>query len=90
MAWIIDKDFIADPNAKPGTNANAVGVMGPHWYSGDGAELSCRFRIRDDDGVLYYEGRSSDYDFRPLEDFGMPNAGATRIEYFSRSEWREL
>jgi hypothetical protein len=31
-AWIIDKDHIADPSAKPGTNINAVG---PLWDFGE-------------------------------------------------------
>jgi hypothetical protein len=37
----------------------------------------------DDDGKLYYAGTIwGDYDgFEPLDDFGMPNAGCTSIEY---------
>lgn len=81
MPWIIDRDFIADTNAQPGTNANAVGVAGPRGYAGDGSELACQFRIRDDDGEIYYEGRADSETFDPLEDFGTPNAGATHIEY---------
>jgi hypothetical protein len=86
MAWIIDKDHIADPKAKPGTNNNAVGLMGPRSYKGDGTELIHRFRMKDDDGELYYSGRcSSDNDdeaLGPLDNFGTPNAGATIIEYW--------
>lgn len=82
MAWVIDKDHIGDSNAKPGTLQNAVGLVGPRSYKGDGSELGCKFRMHDDDGELYYEGRSGDgSDFGPLDDFGMPNAGATRISY---------
>lgn len=47
-----------------------------------------RFRMKDDDGELYYEGvmvvlpeDGDEADFRPLSDFGTPNAGATSIEY---------
>lgn len=86
MAWIIDKDHIADEGAKPGTNANAVGLMGPRRYKGNGTELTKRFRMLDDDGELYYEGRcDSDDDenaLGPLDDFGTPNAGATTIQYW--------
>ena len=86
MAWIIDKDLIAEPGAEPGTNDNAVGVMGPRSYRGDGSELKHRFRMLDDDGKVYYEGRcSSDNDdnaLGPLDDFGEPNAGCTTIQYF--------
>lgn len=68
--WIIDIDHIADPGARPRSNCNAVGVRGPWQYEGDGTELTCRFRMYDDDGELYYEGRSAWEDFDPLDDFG--------------------
>ena len=71
MPWIIDIDHIADPAAKPGTFQNAVGLVGPSSYAGDGSELTQRFRLLDDDGEVYYEGRSGeDSDFGPLDDFG--------------------
>ena len=81
MPWIIDRDLIADAQAKTGTNANAVGVAGPHGYAGDGSELTCQFRMRDDDGEIYYEGRADAESFDPLDHFGTPNAGVTQIEY---------
>ena len=28
--WTITKDINPDPNARPGTNANAIGVVGPY------------------------------------------------------------
>lgn len=60
--WVIDTDLLADPTDEPGTNLNAVGVKGP---SGIDPALEARldageghrFRIYDDDGELYYEGR---------------------------------
>lgn len=93
MPWVITKDFIADPNAKQPSNSNAVGMVGPR-----SAKLTVdliishtqgrKFRIRDDDGELYYEGimvitpeEGDEAEFRPLDDFGKPNAGATEIEY---------
>ena len=43
------------------------------------------FRMLDDDGELYYVGRiildDNTSGFEPLDDFGMPNAGCTSIEY---------
>ncbi len=65
--WIITKDHIADPDAEPGTNANAVGVMGPRNlnlgddHTKDRATLQNHpnrqhFKMYDDDGELYYEG----------------------------------
>ena len=92
MGWIIDIDHMADPTAKTGTNQNAVGLVGPSDYSGDGNELTHKFRLLDDDGVVYYEGRSGDdSDFGPLEDFGTPNAGASTIQYWvAGTGWRDL
>lgn len=91
MPFIIDVDHIKDPNAQPGTNQNAVGVMGPSDYTGDGSELKQKFRLYDDDNVLYYEGRMRDdvleateeLAFEPLDCFGDPNAGCTRMDYLS-------
>lgn len=85
MPWIIDTDYLADPKKKPPCNDNAVGLMGPRSYTGDGSDLGCEFRLKDDDGTVCYEGRSDTCDdenaFGPLDDFGMPNAGCTTIEY---------
>lgn len=90
MPWIIDKDFIADKSKPEGTNANAVGVIGPKAYKGNGSELSCRFRMFDDDDEVYYEGRSNNETFDPLDLFGMPNAGCTKIQYLTKNGWETL
>jgi hypothetical protein len=101
--WLITADRLAEGDAnpgEPGTYANAVGLMGPSdlapaveesLKAGAGAE----FRMYDDDGVLYYEGRFlGDVDgeeaFGPLDDFGKPNAGAVRIDYKRGSNWETL
>lgn len=60
-----------------------------------------RFRMYDDDGEPYYDGlflrsptstEGCEDDFAPLEDFGMPNAGCTRIDYWNAlaQEWITL
>lgn len=92
MPWIIDVDHLADAAAKPGTLQNAAGLTGPCGYAGDGSELTERFRLLDDDGVVYYEGRSADgSDSGPLDNFGTPNAGASRIQYWASGKgWVEL
>lgn len=97
MAWIIDKDHIADPQAKPGTNANAVGLMGPRGFDGDTSKLVHRFRMLDDDGEVCYEGRCDTCDddnaLGPLDNFGLPNAGATTIQYWVSGKgggWKNL
>lgn len=90
MPWIIDKDHLADPTKPPKTNANAVGIAGPRSYTGDGKELTHKFRMLDDDRELVYEGRSHDSSsFAPLDNFGMPNAGCTIIQYWDKG-WKDL
>lgn len=98
MAWMIYKDLIADPKAKPGTNFNAVGVMGPRGFNGkDTSKLTHRFRMLDDDGEVYYEGCCDSCDddnaLGPLDDFGMPNAGCSTIQYWESGKgggWKNL
>ena len=98
--WIISADQI---NSLLGLKTE-VGVCCPRniapeirerLKAGQGEE----FRMRDDDGAVYYEGRiicdpDSDPEsaFRPLDDFGMPNAGCTSIEYKSANTgaWERL
>lgn len=93
MPWTITKDYIADPSAPKPSNANAVGVVGPRNAKQTADEIirhpqARRFRMKDDDGEMYYEGfmvvlpeDGDEAEFRPLSDFGTPNAGATSIEY---------
>lgn len=101
IAWIITKDILAGPGEEPGTNRNAVGVMGPSDISDAVQEqLLARkgraFRMYDGDNVHYYSGRfigdsEGEEGFAPLEDFGAPNAGCTRIDYaYPGGEWRTL
>lgn len=97
--WIIDKDHTADADDEPGTYMNAVGIVGPSDIPDDlkgvlESGKGRRFRMYDDDGELYYEGRwvgpnwachdgryLASSAFGPLWDFGKPNAGATEIRY---------
>lgn len=92
MPWTITKDHIADPEARQPSNANAVGMVGPRGATLTADEIVAhpkgrKFRIKDGDGELYYEGVSvitddgDEDEFGPLDDFGRPNAGATDIEY---------
>lgn len=84
--------------------SSEVGTRGPRQATPVQISLAnaCgqRFRILDDDGNVYYEGycwssagNSPDLlgeeHFGPLEDFGMPNAGATEIQYKS-GVWETL
>ena len=41
-----------------------------------------KFKLLDDDGITYYSGLSNDdSSFAPLDEFAMPNAGCTTIQY---------
>jgi hypothetical protein len=92
-AWTMTKDFLADGSI---ITHSEVGVVGPR-----GAKLTVdeilnhpdrkKFRLRDDDGELYYEGYLVGGEgFEPLDDFGMPNAGATTIEFWEEGGWKPL
>ena len=93
-AWTITRDYFADPDAKRGTNYNAVGITGPH---GIPTALTPKkiaehpdakpFRMLDDDGTLYYEGFLLGDEFAPLDDFGEPNAGCTEIQVLENGAW---
>jgi hypothetical protein len=49
------------------------------------------FRLYDDDDELYYEGLGSNSSsFQPLDLFGMPNDGCTRLDYFENDKWETL
>lgn len=70
-----------------------VGVMGGNMTRSVQKSLKngsgIQFQMRDDDGIEYYRGRLyietdsvwADYLFSPLDNYGMPNAGCTSIEY---------
>jgi len=57
--------------------------------------LDSHFRLKDDDGNIYYEGVCNGWDFpgdevfAPL-DWAMVEAGATTMEYFENGKWNVL
>jgi hypothetical protein len=78
--WLITHDHIDGGASK--------GVQGPRGSTATAEEITASglaFRLHDDDGELYYEGLYVGPDdeslFSPLDDFGMPNAGCTTIQY---------
>ena len=82
MKWVITQDQI--------DNGEAVGKG---TFKGDAAALPHAFRLLDDDGEVYYHGRSSDNSseaaFQPL-DWAMAHAGCTTIQYRNGSTWETL
>lgn len=102
--WIIDRETVSDETnavVDPDLRTSSrVGWTGPRdiapaieqqLRNGQGQ----RFKMFDDDGNLYYEGRYIGPDdetaFGPLTDLGTPDAGATRIDYQGRNgRWATL
>ena len=111
-AWIITKDLIADPEDRVkypdgGSNFHAVNMVGPRTATDkDKARLLAgegrKFRMKDDDGEVYYYGRQllesecteeyesgmfgQDSELAPLDNFGSPNAGCTQIEVYNKDK----
>ena len=94
--WTITRDHLAEPDAPAGTNLNAAGVVGPRAATLTAAQIAdhpraVRFRMRDDDGGLCYEGALVGDDlFAPLDQFGMPNAGCTSVEVLTGRRWERV
>lgn len=93
--WIIDKDL---HNGTDRGTACMSGLTGPsnidpelerQLKAGDGK----KFRLLDDDGEIYYEGRylgpDDESQFGPLDDFGLPDSGCTEIQYRTQDGWWE-
>ena len=94
--WIITRDHLSTPEDDW---PSAVGTSGPSGYEGETGtdELPIPFKLYDDDGELYYTGRMNEAamdcfgDGRdPLYGYGMPNAGAVRLDYKEDGSWRTL
>lgn len=83
MRWVITDDCLDDGQAIGAGNF----PLGRH------AELPHRFRLLDDDGEVYYLGRSDDRDseaaFAPL-DWAAGYAGCTEIQYWRDGYWETL
>ena len=88
--WIITTDHVCEGDDN--------GVTGPSSYDGptDATALPIKFRMYDDDGELYYEGRMNDGASEqfglldPLYAFGYGNAGCTRLDIFENGRWVTL
>jgi hypothetical protein len=95
-AWLITKDHLTDPDH----DTDDAGTYGPSGTTFTREQirthpLALEFRMFDDDGELYYTGlciASTDESlFCPLDDFGTPNAGCTRIDYRNEAgDWEAL
>jgi hypothetical protein len=95
-AWRITRDHL---------ESETVSIHGPHNATDaqlailahpiKNADQLTRFRIYDDDDELYFSGvflgdSESEEAFGPLDDFGAPDSGATRIDYLRGEVWETL
>lgn len=80
--WHVRTSWVeSDSFGKPTT----MRIAGPNGCSSDDCDAGytwTKFRMFDDDGVLYYEGEMNEFcdGLEPLTDFGMPNAGCTILK----------
>ena len=100
--WVITKDLLwnEDPVSsreyKMRNDKGTVGPKGTILDKGTIVTMGKKFRMKDDDGFVYYEGMIFETDmsettgFEPLDEFGSPNAGCTSIEYMENGKWVEL
>lgn len=92
-SWVITKDFTeCDDNNYIVPDPFVIGPRGATKNMEEIVKTGEQFRMYDDDKKLYYEGFiTGKYEgFEPLDDYGMPNAGATEIQYFKDGEWNTL
>jgi hypothetical protein len=101
-AFIIDRDVLTPPSDS-GRMTDEGRIFGQNLQAGvqlrSNPHVGRPFRLYDDDGELYYEGRiivgpvdeaGTELDFMPL-DWAMSNAGCTRIDYRNAAgQWEML
>lgn len=84
--WEINRDHLESKRV------NFIGPKGA--VEANRTRCTIPFRLYDDDGTLFYSGRMSDdcEGHEPLYDFGMPAAGAVRLDMLDmRSKrWERL
>ena len=88
--WVITQDKI-DNGRNVGRGSSD---LPPNPQCGKSHQLKYRFRLKDDDGEVYYIGYSDDCEseagFAPLDDFAEGYAGCTTIEYYIDGKWEVL
>lgn len=54
--------------------------------------LPVKFKLLDDDGIMYYSGRMKTHEFNPLDEYGEPHDGCTTIMYYNddTKKWETL
>ena len=95
-AWIIDVDHLTDDPSNDSFRVTGPGRAPVEMLTRLDRGQGRKFRMLDDDGIVYYSGRiitdipaGTETDFGPLWDFGTPNAGAVDIQYWDKG-WKSL
>lgn len=99
--WIVTKDYVDNFDGSgefdPKKQLKEVTVIGPRKCELTKEELlqGHPFKMYDDDDNLYYEGfyvgdKTSEGAFDPLDHYGTPNAGCTKIFYKKGNKWDQL
>ncbi len=86
MAWIITQDRISEKDERSDVGRRSVDF---DTFTGEGRDKHM-FRLLDDDGEIYYMGFCSELTHAPLDDFGLPNAGCTTMQYYENYGWHTL
>jgi hypothetical protein len=88
-AWVVTRDLL------DGKDVSINGPRGCAFTAEHITQNGIAFRMRDDDGVPYYQGFYLGPDtedmFGPLDDYGTPNSGCTEIQYRDADgNWKTL
>ncbi|NBP01342.1 MAG: hypothetical protein EBU90_14600 [Proteobacteria bacterium] len=95
--WYIDRDYISVDLKDMGKKSVSVTVVGPRETPFNEEEIKnngIKFELYDDDDVLYYSGyvlvdpENQETITSPLEDYGMPGAGAVYMKIFENGSWK--
>lgn len=92
MAWYITKDKLHEECGGI-DSIDQAGQWNGKEETLEEAKQKCKyaFRLLDDDGEVYFHGRSSNNSsFAPLDQFGMPGYGCTEIQYYEDGKWQTL
>ena len=80
--WKITKDLLD-------TDSRSTAVGSGCYTREKEEDMEYRFKLYDDDDILYYEGIASEPEFDPL-DWGMNYAGCTRVDFLEDGLWKTL
>jgi hypothetical protein len=91
--WVIKQNYIKTYNGGDKYYPVDVNVRTKGLTEEENKDLvtnGIKFRILDDDGIVYYEGYSNNSSsFSPLDSYAKSD-GCTDIQYFENGQWNTL